>query len=170
MSWAEWQINGVVGGFKAVGSFIQQSRQAKSDRAWQKYNNKMTRLQNAVNQNSITTNQNMALERKVRESFNLRAAKYQTQGKAEVASGALGVEGNSVDMVMRDIKQNESRMQQQLEKDFEYQAMGFDQQRQSSAMQTEMQIDRRQIPTPNIAQSLLQWGAETSNDWWKSKF
>ena len=169
MSWAEWQINGAVGGMQAVGSFIQKSRQAKSDRAWQKYNNTMTRIQNGVNQNNITTNQNMALERKVRESFNLRVAKYQTEAKAEVAAAAVGAEGNSVDMVMRDIQQNESRMQANLDKDFEYQRAGFQQQRQSSALQTEMQIDYRQIPKPSIAQDLLKWGAETGTEWWKSK-
>lgn len=168
MSWSQWQVNGAVGGMQAIGNYIVQRRQAKSDLAWQKYNNTMTRLQGAINQNNINTNQNMAVERQVRETYNLRLAKYQTESKAEVASAALGAEGNSVDMVMRDINMNEARMQEQMRTDMNYQMVGFNNQRQSSAMQTEMQIDYTQIPKPSLAQSLLDWGAKTSIGWWES--
>lgn len=169
MSWSQWQVDGIMGGFKAVGSFITQRRQAKADEAWQKYNNAMTRLQGAMNENNINVNQNMAVERQVRESYNLRMAKYQTESKAEVASAALGAEGNSVDMVMRDINMNEARMQEQMRTDMNYQMVGFDNQRKASAMQTAMQIDYTQIPKPSLAQSLLNWGAETATGWWESK-
>lgn len=169
MSWSQWQVDGITSGFKAIGSFIAQSRQAKSDKAWQKYNNTMTNLQNAVNQNNININQNMAIERQVRESYNLRVAKYQTESTAEVAAAAVGAEGNSVDMVMRDISTNEARAQSQLKTDTNYQMVGFDNQRQSSQMQTAMQTDYTQIPTPNLAQSLLDWGSKNATGYWNSK-
>lgn len=169
MAWSEWQINAGVSGIKAIGSFIQQSRQAANDKAWQKYNNAMVNIQDKVNQNNITTNQNMAVERQVREKFALNAAKYQTEAKAEVASAAMGVEGNSVDMVMRDIASNESRMQSQLDVDMNYQLVGFKQQRKASALQATMAMDHTQIPKPNFAQSLLEWGAGVANDLWSDK-
>lgn len=168
MAWADWQINGVVGGFKAIGTYIQQSRQAKSDKKWQEYNNKMIRIQDGINQNNITINQNMAIERQVRESYQLRQAEYQTESAATAAAAAVGAEGNSVDKVLLQVSQNEARMQSQLKTDMNYQKVNFDNQRQSSTMQTMMQIDYTQIPKPNLAQSLLSWGSETANNWWKS--
>lgn len=166
--WADWQVNGITGGLKAVGSFILQSRQAKSDRKWQEYNNKMTRLQDGVNQNNINLNQNMAVERQVREQYQLRMAEYQTSSKAEAAAAAVGAEGNSVDKVLLEISQNESRAQASMRTDMNYQMVGFQNQRQSSALQTAMQIDYTQIPKPNLAQSLLSWGADTAAGWWQS--
>lgn len=167
--WADWQINGVVGGFQAIGTYIQQSRKAKNDRKWQAYNNAMTRMQDGLNQSNINTNQNMAVERQVRESYALRVAEYQTSSKAEAAAAAVGAEGNSVDKVLLEVSNNEARMQQQLRTDMNYQMVGFQNQRQSSALQTQMQLDFTQIPKPNLASSLLSWGADTMKGWWESK-
>lgn len=168
MAWSEFAINGIVGGAQAIGSYLIQSKQAKSQKKWQEYNNKMTRLQDGVNQNNITTNQNMAVERQVRESYNLRIAEYQTEAKAEVAAAAVGAEGNSVDMVLRDISTNETRAQSALKRDLNYQMIGYQNQRQASALQTQLQIDNTQIPKPNLAASLLQWGGGVAVDYWKS--
>lgn len=168
MAWAETAINGIVGGAQAIGTYLIQSRQAKSNKKWQEYNNKMVRIQDAVNQNNITTNQNMAVERQVRESYNLRVAEYQTEAKATVAAAAVGAEGNSVDMVLRDISQNEARAQSALKTDLNYQMIGWQGQREASARQMQMQIDNTQIPKPNIAASLLSWGGGVAVDWWKS--
>lgn len=167
--WADWQVQGVLGGFKAIGGFIQQSRQAKVDRAWQKYNNKLTNLQNATNQNNITTNENMAVERNVRERYAIAQSEYQTLGAATAAAGALGAEGNSVDLVLKDISRNAARQQAALKKDFEYSMIGYANQREASSMQTQMQLDYTQIPQPNIAQALLSWGSDTSMKWIESK-
>lgn len=167
--WTDFQAQSFLGGIKAVGSYIVASRQARADRAWQKFNNTMTRLQDARNQNALTVNENMLVERSVRESFALSESAYKTQGAATAAAAAVGAEGNSVDRVMLDLQRNETRAQQALATDFEYQAMGIQQQREASHFQTEMQIDYKQIPKPNIAQSLLEFGGQTAVNWWESK-
>lgn len=164
-----WVDQSVLGGFKSVGSFITRSRQAKADKAWQRYNNALARMQNANNQNNITINQGLAAERLTRERFAVQTSSYQTQASAEVAAGAIGAEGNSVDLVMLDIRRNAERAQQQLTRGFEETILMTQEQRRASNLQTEMQIDYTQIPKPNIAQDLMQWGADSVGKWWESK-
>ncbi len=167
--WADWQIQGALGGFKAIGSFIQQQRQAKADKAWQAYNNKLVNLQNAQNQNNITVNENMAVERNVRERFQISQSEYKTTGEAVAAAGALGAEGNSVDLVLKDISRNAGRAMAASQNDFEYSMLSYSKQKEASSFQTAMQYDYTQIPSPNIATSLLSWGADTTSKWIDSK-
>lgn len=169
MAWANWQVQGAMTGIKEVGSFILKSRQAKSDRAWQKYNNAMTRIQNATNQNALTANEGMLVERTVRERFNTDLSAYKTKASGVVAAAAVGAEGNSVERVLAEVEHNRARAQSGITTDLNYQQQGIAQQRASSNMQTEMQIDYTQIPKPNFASSLLDWGANTTMKWWESK-
>lgn len=169
MSWSDIQVTGLLGLGKGIGSYIVQSRQAKSDKKWKAYNNKMTQLQNAVNQDNITINENMAVERNVREQYALRLSAYKTNASATVAAAAVGAEGNSVDRVMADLARNESRAQTALARDFKFQMQGFSAQRDSSRMQTAMQMDYTQIPKPNLAATLLETSADTVSKWWESK-
>ena len=169
MAWSDKAVTGVLGLGKGLGSYIVQSRKAKADRQWQKYNNKLTQLQNAVNQDNITINENMAVERNVREQYALRLSAYKTNASATVAAAAVGAEGNSVDRVMADLARNESRAQTTLARDFKFQMQGFNAQRESSRMQTAMQIDYTQIPKPNLAASLLDVASDTASKWWEAK-
>lgn len=169
MSWADWQIQGALGGMKAVGSFILRSRQAKADRAWQAYNNALTRMQNAQNQNAITMNETLLAERNVRAKYAVQQSSYATQGQAEMAAAAIGAEGNNVQRVLLQIKKNESRELAALDRDFDAQALQLAEQRNASDLQTEMQIDYRQIPKPNIASDLLNLAGDTGMKWWESK-
>ncbi len=160
--WSDMQVQGALSGFKAIGSYIVSSREYKSKKAWQAYNNAMTRLQNAQNQNNLTYNEGQLIERKVRESYALRVSEYKTAASATVAAAAVGAEGNSVDMVLLDIGRNEARAQNELRTDFNYQVQGIRNQQQASNLQTEMQIDHTFIPKPNIAQSLLGWAGDVT--------
>lgn len=169
MSWSDIQVTGLLGLGKGIGSYIVQARQAKSDKKWKAYNNKMTQLQNAVNQDNITINENMAVERNVREQYALRLSAYKTNASATVAAAAVGAEGNSVDRVMADLARNESRAQTTLARDFKFQMQGFNAQRDSSRMQTAMQMDYTQIPKPNLAATLLETSADAASKWWESK-
>lgn len=153
--WSDMTVQGALSGFKAIGSYIQSARQYKSDKAWQKYNNTMTRLQNAQNQNNLTANEGMLIERKVRESYALRVSEYKTKASATVAAAAVGAEGGSVDQVLLDISRNEARAQNELETDINYQIQGIRNQQQASNLQTEMQIDYTTLPKPNLASTLL---------------
>lgn len=159
--WTDVATQGALSGFKAIGSYITAKRQAKADKAWQDYNNKLTRMQDAMNQNALTTNENMLRERAARDKFNIEISKYKTTAAAEVASASIGAEGNSVDLVMLEISQNAARAQNEIETDADYQYMGIQQQRRSSKMQAEMQLDYTQIVKPSIASAVLGWGADT---------
>lgn len=168
--WADWQGQAALGGFKAVGSYILRSRQAKADKLWQKYNNAMTNMQNAQNQNNITINENLLAERQVRAKYAVEQSAYQTEGSAEMAAAVIGAEGNSVNRTLAQIQKNATREQNMLDRDFEIQGQQLAEQRMASDFQTEMQLDRKQIPTPNIASDLLNFAGDTGMKWWSSKF
>lgn len=158
--WTDIGVQGALSGFKAIGSYITAKRQAKADKAWQEYNNKLTRMQNAMNQNALTTNENMLRERVTRDKYNIEISKYKTGAAAETAAASVGAEGNSVDLVMLEISQNAARAQHELDVDADYQYQGIQQQRASSRMQTEMQLDYTQIVKPSIASAVLGWGSD----------
>jgi len=168
--WANWQTQGALSVVKTVGSYIAASRQASSDRAWQKYNNQMTRLQNANNQNNLTENENMLIERTSREAYNIRVSEYKTEASADVASGAIGAEGNSVNLVMKDIQRNAAKAHSALTTDFNYSVESIRNQQEQSAFQTELQLDKKSIPSPSIATSLLGSVADVTSEYLGSKF
>lgn len=159
--WTDTGTQAALGGFKALGGYIAAKRQAKADKAWQDYNNKLTRMQDAMNQNAITVNENILEERVTRDKYNIEVSKYRTQAESEVAAAAIGAEGNSVDLALLEISQNAARAQHEIEVDADYQFQGYQQQRLSSRMQTEMQLDYKQIVKPSIASAVFGWGAET---------
>ncbi|AGC35614.1 internal virion protein [Rhizobium phage RHEph08] len=169
MSWSDFAVSAGLSGMKAIGSYIQQKRQYEADKSWQKYNDKLTRIQDSRNQNNITINQNMAFERQVREKYQIDQAEYKTKASAEVAAAAVGAEGNSVDKVLLEVSQNASRARSQSDIDMNYQLVGYRNQREASSLQMFMQLDRTQIPKPNLAANLLSWGADAAGKYWDSK-
>jgi hypothetical protein len=72
-------------------------------------------------------------------------------------------------MVMMDISRNATKRQAQIVTDFEYSIQGIRNQQAQSDIQTESQIDYTTLPKPNIANSLLDWGASTGMRWWESE-
>lgn len=169
MSFAEFPAMATLGGMKSLGSFILNRRQAKADKAWQKYNNALTRMQNAQNHNAITVNEGLLAERTTRAKFAVRQAAYRTQGEAEMSAAAVGATGNNVERVLATLKKNESRELTQLDRDFEAQALQLAEQRTASNLQTEMQIDYKQIPSPNLLSTLLTGVGDVSMKFWESK-
>jgi hypothetical protein len=151
-------FSGISSGIGAIGSYIAAQKKAESDRKWQEYNNKMTRLQDAQNQNSITTNENMRKERKAQQLFQVQKAENSTVASAEVSAASTGTIGRSVDMVLYDVHRNAAVTREQIEKDDRNQDAVTDNQRMSSALQTELQIDKRQIQDPSTASLLLGLG------------
>ena len=145
------------GGFQALqafGSYIAANKKAAADRKWQAYNNKMTRLQDAQNQNAITTNELMRKERKQEQLINIQKQERETLASAEVSAAASGTIGRSVNMVLFDINRNAAAARGAVERDDQYQDVVTDNQRMQSAMQTELQMDLRQI-TGGSASSLM---------------
>lgn len=153
--WADMALSGVQSLLSNGASFILAGREAKAKKKWQAYNNAMTRLSNANNQNAITTNEILAEERRVSQSFNIDRSKYITQGAAETSAAAAETEGRSVDMVIFDVQRNASMQQQRLQQDYEDQQLGSNQQRRNSEFSMAANIDYSPIPQPNPASMLL---------------
>jgi hypothetical protein len=144
-----------LGIFQNIGSFIYQKRKAENDRLWQDYNNRMVRIQDGMNQNAITTNENMRQERLAIQKFSIQKQEMSTLASAEVAAAATGTVGRSVNMVMHDISRNAAGMRGRLERDDEYALEQARNQREQSAMGAQLQLDLRDIPDPNPASMLM---------------
>ena len=144
-----------LGIFQSVGSFIYQSRKAENDRLWQDYNNRMVRIQDGMNQNAITTNENMRKERLAMQKFSLQKQEMATTATAEVAAAATGTVGRSVNMVLFDINRNAAQARAKLDRDDEYGDEQARNQREQSAMGAQLQLDLRDIPNPNPATMLM---------------
>lgn len=160
MAWSDMHGNIGVAGIKAVTSFIAASKKAKADRLWQDYNNKMTRLADAMNQNSLTTNEILARRRAAIEVDALRKSGLATAAKVEVSAAAADTVGRTVNMQIFDAARNTARAVKARQDDLEAQQLQFNAQRNSSRMQMETQIDHSVIPSPSPISALLDFTAE----------
>lgn len=138
-----------------ITSFITANRDAKYRKKLQEYNNAMTMLANAQNQNAITTNQNAAVERSVMEQFNIERSRYTTIAQAEVSAAASDTAGRSVNQTLYQIERSAEEADGNRMADLEMQLAGFQQQRLNSSMQANQQIDYSFIPRPNPVTSML---------------
>lgn len=165
--WTSQQMGQAAAGVASqIGGFIAASKQAAADRAWQKYNNTMVRLSNAINQNALTTNENINREATLEKRYAIRKSEYTTLASANVAAAASGTIGRSVNSVMHDIKRNAALADADAAQEFEYAKLSVDEQRRQSGMQAQMQLDLRKIQGPNpIALALGIAGA--TQDLWK---
>lgn len=140
---------------KGVTGFIQSSREAKYKQKIKEYNNAMVRLADANNQNAITTNQNLAVERSTRQAFAIERSHYTTVGKAEVAAAASGTAGRSVNQTMYQIDRSAAEAEAARKSDLEAQLAGFSQQRLNSNMQARQATDISYIPQPSPVSAML---------------
>lgn len=158
MAFGAQAMNGAFSALSSLTSFITASKQAKQDRLWQEYNNKMTKLQNAENQNIITTNDVMRQDRKHTQLMQIQKSETASLASAEASAAASGTIGNSVNMTLRAISQNASNARQAIERDDDLQDVQTMNQRFQSAFGMEMQLDRRVISGPSTASLLLGLG------------
>jgi hypothetical protein len=145
---------------EGITGFITQSRDAAYRKKLQKYNNAMTQLANGVNQNAITTNQNMAVERSLMEQFQISRSEYTTVGAAEVAAAASDTAGRSVNQTLYQVHRSADEAESNRQSDLAAQLDGFAQQRVNSALQAAQQIDYSFIPKPNPVTAMLGLGTE----------
>ncbi|QWY83434.1 hypothetical protein [Rhizobium phage RHph_X3_9] len=148
-------LEGGLGVFRGLTSFITASREAKYREKLQEYNNAMTRLANAQNQNAITQNQNAAVERSLAQQFQIQRQEYVTTGEAEVAAAATDTAGRSVNQTLYQVHRSAAEAQSNRQADLDAQLAGFQQQRLNSAMQTAQQIDYSFIPKPSPVAAML---------------
>ena len=150
MAWTSQQMGGFIGDVGSqIGGFIAKSKQAKSDKRWQKYNNAMVKLQDSMNQNVLTTNENISREATLEKRFQIRRSEYQTTATATVAAAASGTIGRSVNSVLHDIHKNAAEADANAAQDFELQKLQIDEQRKQSGMSAQMQLDLREIRGPS---------------------
>ena len=154
-TWGSIFMKGLPGAVGSVVNYITAAQDAKTQRKWQAYNNALVRLQNATNQNALTTNEGMAVERASEAEYAIRKNEYITKASVEVSAAATGTTGRSVNSVLFDVGRNAARASADKARDLEYQLLGFQQQRELSNLQTEMQIDRSSIPGPNPADVVM---------------
>lgn len=153
--WADLAIQGGLAALRTGVSYRAAQKEAEAKKAMQKYKNAMAWLSNANNQNNLTTNQNMLVERNVEQNFLIDRSNYITSAKAEAAAAASGVGGRSVNMVMFDIDNNAAMQHARQRDDLEAQLEGIDAQRRSSAFQAKAQQDLTYIPEPSGAAFVL---------------
>lgn len=160
MAWSDQQGQYALAGASQVIGYLAAAKKAAADRKWQEYNNKMTRLANAQNQNSITANEILTRKRNALEEFNIRLSGDATKAKIEAQAAATGTTGRSVEAALFDVSRNTANASARREMDWEVQQMQFNQNRQSSQLQTDTQIDYATIPSPNPASYLLGFAAD----------
>ena len=158
MAFGAAQMQGMMGMFSTFNSFITASKQAKQDRLWQEYNNKMVKMQDGMNQGVITTNDLMRKDRKQTQLMQIAKSEAAVTASAEVSAASTGTVGNSVNMTLFDIGRNASNARVALERDDDLQDVQSMNQRMQSAMGAEMQIDRKKINGPSPASLLLGLG------------
>lgn len=158
MAFGAQQMGGMMDAFSTLSSYITAGKQAKQDRLWQEYNNKMTRIQGGLNQGIITTNDLMRKDRKMTQLLQIEKSEKATAASAEVSAAATGTIGNSVNMVLFDIGRNAATARAQLERDDDLQDVQSQNQRLQSALGMEMQIDNRTINGPSMASMMLGLG------------
>jgi hypothetical protein len=145
---------------EGITGFIQSSKDAAYKKKMQDYNNAMTRLANGINQNAITTNQNMAVERSLAQQFQISRSEYTTVGEAEVSAASSDTAGRSVNQTIYQVHRSADEAESNRQSDLASQLDGFAQQRLNSAMQTAQQIDYSFIPKPNPVTAALGIGTE----------
>jgi hypothetical protein len=166
MAWTYQQMNtSAIGIGRTIGGYISSWKEAKEAKRWQKYNNKMVRLQDAINQNVLTTNENIRREATIEKRFGIRISEYQTLGSATVAAAAAGVKGRSVNSVLFDIQRNAARADAQAVQAFEYDKIQIDEQRRQSAMSAQLSLDLRDIQGPSPINLALGLASNVSDLW-----
>jgi hypothetical protein len=133
---------------------------ADAKRAWQGYKNAMIQISDQRNQNTITTNENLARRDSIDQEFSINRSEYLTSAQAEVSAAAAGAGGRSPNDVLFDIERNATSAQAKRKQDLADQYLQADNQRQQSSFQAAMAKDYSPIPEPNPATYMLNFATD----------
>lgn len=139
----------------ASGQYRADKRRYKAQKALQDYNNKMTRIADAMNQNAITTNTTLAIQQSARTAVNLRREELTRMGASTVAAAAAGVRGRSVNNTLLNIQRGAGLKEKARQTDLEQQFLQFTQQRRGSALSAVQNQDLSYISKPSFATYML---------------
>ena len=165
MSWSSLLLQGGASGIQNVTSFILQSREAASNRRWQKWRNEVVNISNAMNQNTITVNEIKAKEASAIEAHAIRASKRLVGAQVEQAAAVAGVTGRSVQQTINQVNRDAARADERRVTDLENRLMGYATQRDSSQLQALQQTEFSPIPNPTGASQLLNFGTDIADLW-----
>lgn len=138
-----------------MDDYAMSSAKAKVQKQMQAYSNKMARLSDAMNQNAITTNVTLAIQRSAMESESI-----QRQGRAAVGSvisqaGATGTTGASVTLAKQAVQAAEAGAQYQRELALRDTFIATDQQRRASTFAADLQQDYSPIEKPSATKAFV---------------
>ena len=148
-----------------AGAFSAARSQTKMQRNYQEFRNRLSELSSAQSLNNVTQNEIAARDASILSGEALQIQALVERGKANVAAGAAGVTGNSVSLVMRDLKQsavraNKSRLDGLMD---QYRAAGS--QRRQINVGRVLDQDTSHIPKPSTAAGLLGLGTNLLKVW-----
>ena len=142
------------------GDYATAGIQADLQERIQAYSNTMNRLSAARAENAVTVNQARAQDAAVQADLLIQRQAMTDQAQAEVEAAAAGVTGNSVKMVMRDLRASAGRASFAQERQANQQQAEFREQKTSIAISAITNTDVQVIPKPSLGTMLL--GAGTN--------
>lgn len=146
-----------------AASFASSSIEAGLSDTMQKYRNTVAALQAARQQNAVEIN---AIRERRAEANNLlliEKTSIRDQGIAEVQAAAAGVEGNSVDAVMRDLKASAINASYEVKKQSQEAQREFAEQKRTININRIVGESREVIPRPSPAMAVLGLGTQALN-------
>jgi len=154
MWWAVAASAGLAG-LQGLSEYDAASKKSKAAKKWQEYSNTMTNLNDAVNQNAITTNEILAMQASTLEAVDIKKVNLVQQAEAEAFAAAAGVRGRSVNQSMLNLNRNAATAQRNRQTRLRNQFLAFDQQRVQSKFSAALNQDYSFIPEPKAGNILL---------------
>lgn len=165
MAWSQFAMEAGGSALQHGLSFITAQREAKSRKRWQDFRNRMLRFANAEQQNTITLNERMTIQRSAMEAKAIKDSARLTGASTAVAAAAAGVSGRSVVQTMNQVRRNASMAEQRRELDLRQQLLGYQTQRESMNMQVVQQTEYDPIPKPTGAAQLMGFAQDLGGLW-----
>lgn len=138
-----------------IGAFGEASIDAKMARSRQAYQNTMSALSAANAYNTVTFNENQALKQSDITRQAQQIAALEQEGKADVASGAAGVSGNTSDLIVRDLEASAARANKVRLDQLSGQMIAYGQERKNIELSKIYNKDISVIPKPSAASAML---------------
>ncbi|ANS06235.1 internal virion protein [Phage MedPE-SWcel-C56] len=150
---------------QAFGALGVAKEEAAMARSLQAFNNTMSAISAAQSNNVTTLNEISAQDAAVRADAEIQRQLIIAEGQAQVAAGAAGVSGGSVDNVMRGLRSSAARAQFARTTSFENSLRAFGQERRNTAVSAAMNKDVSVIPKPSTAAAMLGLGKNVLEIW-----
>lgn len=139
-------------------NYSQQKTTAKAQAAYQAYQNEMTQLSNGVAQNGITDNEIFSNRAFAQEGLQIQKQDLVSLAQAKVQAAASGVSGGSVNDTLMNINRQAADANSQRQEQEEESWVGYDDQRQNTAMAAATHMNYSPIQQPSLATNLLSGG------------